>query len=777
MLAACRSGLPSTVWSESRKLSPSSSSSSPVHRHRRRRTSCTSSHRMEPLGSFPTFGIRLDYRYSAIGFHTIVKGLSRKQQESVRSIGFGGLLEIPYISKVDRRLYAWLLSRIDVERMVLKVSDDHEVAVDAANVRRVLGIPCGNLSVYGSSTSDRKNSRRMVRQILGVKGTDPMPAIKDIENNLLESKKCSTPDEKQLFLCSFIILVAEMLLSPRQGFEKVPVNLCPGFANPLNSEQYDWCSYVVDELRYSSILVKQALASGMESISLHGCLVALQLIYMDSLPIARALVSESKLPRLALYTPSVISEIMKKDASENKLSEFRDFVERMSTSLPEGGGAHRKRSRRRGRSHGFVTRMLSRSIARNQKLGIHDLSAPLNVCDINIQDATQALQMIPYADPTECSRIYQYNSNNSSQDQNPMDDGGSNPTDNENSHPSPDTAMNDDCTSNCIEHMDKDIDIPNERAPESASEIGCLYNDIVGNEPEHGTALHGGIQLPRTFPSNIHDWSKDYMILWLPKCSVSPNFTRAIFPGCPFDPNNTSFAETILDAEAFAHWIQLNPAHIDYIRDWILHRQHRTVLLTGRVIRFEMFETLSIGRDICELATRVFRLSEVQRCSSDGFISRHFLSADWSNYIYNGIATTHETFFSNKCLTVVDPSITPATQQLVGKRHFWEAAKLHIDLIRCLQLYCGYDGIQTDRWVLRILSRVTEKPMSEQNCSTRSGLYALFCAVQFDGAGLLNAPTEELLLSFRNKLLYHILRLPENQGCLPDAFKQYASSI
>lgn len=66
-----------------------------------------------------------------------------QKRELVRSIGFGGLLEMPQINKVSRRFRVWLLSRLDPEHRLIVVKGQPVVGLVDLDVKRILGVPCG----------------------------------------------------------------------------------------------------------------------------------------------------------------------------------------------------------------------------------------------------------------------------------------------------------------------------------------------------------------------------------------------------------------------------------------------------------------------------------------------------------------------------------------------------------------------------------------------------------------------------------------------------------
>ncbi|CAH1422647.1 unnamed protein product [Lactuca virosa] len=72
---------------------------------------------------------------------SIIFGLSKKQKECVRSMGFGSLLKMK-ITDIPPKLGFYILQKFDSERMVIDL-EGKELKVTAESVHDMLGIPTG----------------------------------------------------------------------------------------------------------------------------------------------------------------------------------------------------------------------------------------------------------------------------------------------------------------------------------------------------------------------------------------------------------------------------------------------------------------------------------------------------------------------------------------------------------------------------------------------------------------------------------------------------------
>ncbi|CAH1427959.1 unnamed protein product [Lactuca virosa] len=72
---------------------------------------------------------------------SMILGLSKKQKECVRSMGFGSLLKMK-ITDIPLKLRFYNLQKFDYERMVID-DEGKELKVTTESVHEMLGIPTG----------------------------------------------------------------------------------------------------------------------------------------------------------------------------------------------------------------------------------------------------------------------------------------------------------------------------------------------------------------------------------------------------------------------------------------------------------------------------------------------------------------------------------------------------------------------------------------------------------------------------------------------------------
>ena len=117
-------------------------------------------------------------RCSPKSVFSLVSKMSEFKKEIVRQTGFGGILDIPCISKLNLKLSVWLLSKLDIDESCLVFDESRRIYVHEDDVGIVLGIPSGDIDV--SSTSVSEEQMDLLRASIGLVGSNPR-SIKGIE--------------------------------------------------------------------------------------------------------------------------------------------------------------------------------------------------------------------------------------------------------------------------------------------------------------------------------------------------------------------------------------------------------------------------------------------------------------------------------------------------------------------------------------------------------------------------------------------------------------------
>jgi hypothetical protein len=149
-------------------------------------------------------------RCSPKSVYLVVSKFSEFKKQCVREIGFGGILHVPCITKVNLKLPAWLLSKLDAEESSLVFSDSRRLYVHEMDVGKVFGIPCGDLDVGCTEVSAEQSE--FIREDCGLTSLRSFKSLEHVLARHIDDK--SLRQEVHRFKVAFVIFVMGHLLAP-----------------------------------------------------------------------------------------------------------------------------------------------------------------------------------------------------------------------------------------------------------------------------------------------------------------------------------------------------------------------------------------------------------------------------------------------------------------------------------------------------------------------------------------------------------------------------------
>ncbi|KAG2597757.1 hypothetical protein PVAP13_5KG250300 [Panicum virgatum] len=243
----------------------------------------------------------------------------------VRSIGFGGLLHLTRYGRLDRHFSAWLVNQLVAAAPapgapaapVFLMADGAgaDVPITARDAHEVLGVPAGERPV-GRDPADADTAA--VRRALG----NMQPTLLVAEAVLGQRKaRPMTQPERDSFVVAFVLFVVGHFLAPPSAGrrEKVNAEIFHALVDPSPSEvrRFNWAEYVLHELRHCAVRARQQVADGCPKILLSGCLLFLQILYLDRLDLAAVGCGEPRRrevqPRVAAFCNDTLHQLIELD--------------------------------------------------------------------------------------------------------------------------------------------------------------------------------------------------------------------------------------------------------------------------------------------------------------------------------------------------------------------------------------------------------------------------------------------------------------------------------
>jgi hypothetical protein len=137
----------------------------------------------------------------------MVSSLDEYKRTLVQEIGFGGVLQLPVLTRLNLRFSTWLMSRVDVEgRCIRPIDGRKSIRFWPGDVHKVFGIPAGSQSLNGVDTTFAEPSISFIKTTLGMKGSLVLKSAESIISREI-SEKNSSNLEKDCFKMAFVIFV------------------------------------------------------------------------------------------------------------------------------------------------------------------------------------------------------------------------------------------------------------------------------------------------------------------------------------------------------------------------------------------------------------------------------------------------------------------------------------------------------------------------------------------------------------------------------------------
>jgi hypothetical protein len=74
------------------------------------------------------------------------------KKKAVREIGYGGLLHLPLVNKVNLKFTLWLMRKIDLKTRSMPVGRDGRIFLSPDHMEKVLGAPARGRRVVWTGT-------------------------------------------------------------------------------------------------------------------------------------------------------------------------------------------------------------------------------------------------------------------------------------------------------------------------------------------------------------------------------------------------------------------------------------------------------------------------------------------------------------------------------------------------------------------------------------------------------------------------------------------------
>lgn len=194
----------------------------------------------------------------------------------VTEIGFGGILKIPMLVKLDLRMSAWVMRKVNARCRVIVIDNDNMIGFTTEDFHKVFGIPCGNRDVGGRDAQISQSAINFIKQSIGMDST-VAHNLKAAESFLSRDiSEDSSKIEKDCFQIAFVIFVMGYLIAPCTKHDTMTIDFWGALANPELIPQFNWCEYAMQKLMSAVVKLQNDYQSKAATVHMFACHLFLQ---------------------------------------------------------------------------------------------------------------------------------------------------------------------------------------------------------------------------------------------------------------------------------------------------------------------------------------------------------------------------------------------------------------------------------------------------------------------------------------------------------------------
>lgn len=180
-------------------------------------------------------------RCSVRVIYNVISKFSKEKQDIVKSMGWGGILLFPYMSKLNLKLSSFLLMHVDPVRRAIVLGPDKVFPFGATDVNKVFGLPCKGMNVRKSTIEQTEEVVSKVRSRLGM-NTKERRSLKAVQA-ILEKEHLGPmqKDDVDAFKTALVVFVMGNLLAPTTMYDYTKLGYWPALSDPDSLHNFNWC--------------------------------------------------------------------------------------------------------------------------------------------------------------------------------------------------------------------------------------------------------------------------------------------------------------------------------------------------------------------------------------------------------------------------------------------------------------------------------------------------------------------------------------------------------
>ncbi|CAO2144507.1 unnamed protein product [Urochloa humidicola] len=269
-------------------------------------------------------------RCSPKAVYALVSKLSEFKKQLVRDIGFGGILDLPCINKVNLKLSAWLLTKLDTEDSELFLDESRRIYIHEKDVGIVFGIPCGDIDVASMDITPEQIESIKVACGITSKDARSFKGLDYVLDKHLDDR--SSRLELDSFKMAFVIFVMAHFLAPSGKHDCVNLDFWGALKDTELLDKMNWCRYVYSHILDGAQRARAEMIRKNRVTNLIGCHIFLQVLFLDNVDIRGLNKKHDIIPRIKVFD----ADSLKRMATMCESRGGNDFNSFTSVRPPDG---------------------------------------------------------------------------------------------------------------------------------------------------------------------------------------------------------------------------------------------------------------------------------------------------------------------------------------------------------------------------------------------------------------------------------------------------------
>ncbi|XP_037416644.1 uncharacterized protein LOC119279533 [Triticum dicoccoides] len=228
----------------------------------------------------------------------------------VSEIGFGGILKLPMHAKLDLKMSAWVMRKVNARRCVIEIDEDKKIGFTAEDFHKVFGIPCGNRDVCGRDAQIADGAIHFIKRTIGMEGSvagNLKVAESFVNRDISED---SSNIERDCFQIALVIFVMGYLVASCTKHVSMTIDFWGALANPELISQFNWCEYAIQKLMSAVLKVQSDFESKAGTVHLFGCHVFFQIFLLDNIELGMFNMPHFVLPHVQRFEQKILGQMI-----------------------------------------------------------------------------------------------------------------------------------------------------------------------------------------------------------------------------------------------------------------------------------------------------------------------------------------------------------------------------------------------------------------------------------------------------------------------------------